>query len=375
MKLNPVSALLSRHHMDSSLERALEQTITSPNFSVQPEVPVSLLPEIMPSLLDTLNQHGAILQLPPKPHFTDTPQVAANHITLQWEVEEQSADVSSDRTLTYSLHCYGDIPYKTETKITFSKRLRRLVTPESGFEDMSEASESKTTFPSLPSSLVGSRNISSVLPQDQEVVEHSSRRSGGDRITEEPDNQDSVLPRSNLPSLLPDPIRLPKRKLNVSLGGGGDALRLQASASGGVLNLPPLIGLSKQQQDQPLQLLSLQSMATTSGMLEGSEEGGNSHMSTVDESEQSDHHKASQEPGEEASSTSLSELSDEMNEYTDLGRFCQGYAFEEIYCGEETSFQYSGLVAGASYYFRVRCHNAAGWGPWSDTIKCMTTIH
>ena len=96
-------------------------------------------------------------------------------------------------------------------------------------------------------------------------------------------------------------------------------------------------------------------------------------MGTVEESEHSDQRKSTP-PG---SSSSMSDLSDvvKVNEYTELGRFCQGYAFDEIYCGEEASFQYSGLVAGASYFFRVRCHNAAGWGPWSDTVKCMTTFN
>lgn len=380
-----MTGLLSRRHIDLSLERALGQTITSPHSNIEPDVPLSLLPEISTYLVETLDQHGAILQLPPRPQFTNTPQVATNTITLDWEVMDQNADVSSDRTLTYSLHCYSDLPYKMETKLTFKKKLRKLITPESGFEEMSElSSESRSTYPSLPPSLLGSRNVSSLTQQDQEMFYPSKHSRNNDQmITEEMENHDSssdpVLKSHDnitMPSLLPEPIRLPKRRedstkfpqlipqssgTNLNLNGSA---RLQASTSGGVLNLPPLI-IGKQ---EPLQLVSLQSMATTSGVFET-----NSHMSTVDESEHSDHHKTSHAD----SSTSLSELSDEtkMNEYTDLGRFCQGYAFEEIYCGEETTFQYSGLVAGASYYFRVRCHNAAGWGPWSDTVKCMTNVH
>ena len=52
----------------------------------------------------------------------------------------------------------------------------------------------------------------------------------------------------------------------------------------------------------------------------------------------------------------------------------KGFAFDEIYCGEDICFHYSGLLPGATYYFRVRCHNAAGWGPWSDTVKCTTAL-
>ncbi len=54
----------------------------------------------------------------------------------------------------------------------------------------------------------------------------------------------------------------------------------------------------------------------------------------------------------------------------DLGRYCKGYAFEEIYSGRETSFRYSGIIRGATYYFRICCHNAAGQGAWSNTYKC-----
>ena len=382
MKLNPVSGLLSRRHADLSLERALSQTITShPHSNVQPDVPLTLLPEITTSLLGTLNQHGAILQLPPRPQFKDSPQVATNTITLDWEVQDQNADVSSDRTLTFSLHCYSDIPYKTETKLTFRKKLRKLVTPESGFEEMSElSSESKSTFPSLPPSLLGSRNVSSLTQQDMEVPAYSSLANRDHMITEEMEEQESASDpalksqdRRTMPSLLPEPIRLPKRRDGTKLpqlvtqSAQSNSPLLHASTSGGILNLPPLI-LSK--QEQPLQLMSVQSVATTSGVFEADNHSG--HMSAVDESDQSDPHKTSR-PG---SSTSLSELSgDEVNEYTDLGRYCQGFAFEEIYCGGNTTFQYSGLVGGASYYFRVRCHNAAGWGPWSDTVKCMTTSH
>ena len=75
----------------------------------------------------------------------------------------------------------------------------------------------------------------------------------------------------------------------------------------------------------------------------------------------------------------LSTTSEELgiNEYTNLGWPCCGFTIniEEIFCGGQLNFHYSGLVAGASYYFRVHCHNEAGWGPWSDTVKCMITLN
>ena len=368
-KLNPVTALLSRKHMDLSLETALRQMSTSSHFAIQPDVPLSLLPDITPALIGSLNQHGAILQLPPKPHFTDI-KVAANTISLQWQVEDQSSDVvSSDRTMTFSLHCYGDIPYKLERKLTFKKRMRNLITPESGFEDMSEmSSDSKST---LPPSLLGSRNVSTVAHYDTGELSRG-------RIIREESEENETTNVEPMPSLLPEPIRLPIRRNESKL----PQLVLQQSANAslnltnpdkslkgsGILNLPPLI-ISK--QDQPLQLLSMQSVANSGVFGDTEEEDRSSSRMGSEGREQSDQHQGN------AESTSLSsDLSGEvkLNEYTELGRCCQGYAFEEIYCGEDTGFQYSGLVAGASYFFRVQCHNAAGWGPWSNTVKCMTNM-
>lgn len=367
VKLNPVAGLLSRRHVDLSFERALRQTITSPHFGVQPDVPLSLLPDITSNLIQSLNQHGAILQLPPKPEFSDI-QVATNTISLEWGVQDHNTDVSSDRTLTFSLHCYGDIPYRLKTKLSFKKKLRKLVTPESGFEDMSMSefsNESKNMFTSLPTTSLGSRN-SSLVTQTNQVEEES---------------------KTLVSSLLPEPVRLPKRRTDetklpqiatqsasasLNVQNLGQLSTLNGSSSGRILNLPPLI-INKPEPAMPVS--SVQTM-TTSGVFDESDDAHSTHMSTVDESEASDQHKASHN-AESASSLSseLSSNETKVNEYTRLGRFCQGYAFEEIYCGEETNFQYSGLVAGASYFFRVRCHNAAGWGPWSDTVRCMTTFH
>ena len=122
---------------------------------------------------------------------------------------------------------------------------------------------------------------------------------------------------------------------------------------------------------------------TTSGVFADSEDGGTvtptreleRRMSTVDEDRAPSGTK--RRVSKTDSSSELSTTSEELsiNEYTNLGRLCGGFVFEEIFCGEQPNFHYSGLVAGVSYYFRVRCHNAAGWGPWSDTVKCMTTLN
>lgn len=301
-------------------------------------------------------------------------------------MQDQNADVSSDRTMTFSLHCYGDIPYKMEKKLAFKKRLRQLITPESGFEDMSDmGSESRSTFPSLPPSLLGSRNTPLAMPQQEYGGSKGAETSySPNQVIKEESEENEGVGKSNgsriLPPLLPEPIRLPRRRDEarlpqlVSANGSLNAKTMpplgkdiSSSVGSGILNLPPLI---VNKPEPPLQLLSMQSVAT-SGVFE--EEGQDSHMSTVEESEHSDQRKSTP-PGSSSSTSGLSDVV-KVNEYTELGRFCQGYAFDEIYCGEEAGFQYSGLVAGASYFFRVRCHNAAGWGPWSDTVKCMTTFN
>ena len=389
--------------MDLNFDRSLKETSHAPHCTMQPEVPLSLLPDITPSLIESLTQHGAVLQLPPRPHFQTT-QVKANAISLVWKVHEQNTDVSSDRTLTYSLHCYADIPYKTKVRQNFKKRyVRGLVTPESGFEDMSElSSESKNNFPSLPPSLLGSRNISLVRLQGTSSNQNGPSESRDKDAESHEQSNDLVLkptPGSNIASLLPEPIRLPKPsstaadvKLPQLLVNSPDtsfnatdkntrhSTKTNTSMSDhatAVLNLPPLV-ISSKQSESDTELMSI----TTSGVFADSEDGGATspigdvdessagRMSTVGENGETEMPKMSRTD----SSSSFTDTSDELNEneYTDVGRFCHGYAFEEIYCGERPNFHYSGLVPGASYFFRVRCHNAAGWGPWSDTVKCMT---
>lgn len=295
----------------------------------------------------------------------------AKIISLAWRIEDEITDVTSDRTLIYSLYCHADVPFKTKTKLNFKKQIaRKMVTPESGFDEMSElSSESKNTFPSVPPSLLGSRNIS--LLQLQESNEESSKSH----------EQNLVLKPTpgNITSLLPEPIRLPKitdTKKPHPPPGRKRPTTTNQDHSGTVLNLPPLVMNKPTTAPSDNELMSV----TTSGVFGDSEDGSNSsngRMSTVGENEMEGSHDAKMSKTD--SSTSFSDLdtsedlSTSQEGYVNVGRFCHGYAFEEIYKGEKTSFRYSGLVSGATYYFRVRCHNAAGWGPWSDTVKCITT--
>ena len=453
LKLNPISALLSRKHMDTSFERILKQTaLAQPSMqplvkpSIQPDVPLSLLPDITPSMAQTLNQHGAILQLPPKPWFVDI-TVTNNAISLQWEVSDQNTDLSADRTLTYSLHCYADVPFKTKAKLNIKRRfVGKLVTPESGFEEMSEFSansESAGNFPSLPTSLLGSRNISLVtigskpqqdLDQDKsrDTPEHKrtnqneiSRPVGvgvkGQKLEDTSENKLESVPSQtstietiiaadqavtvpqkkptlvmkptgskNISSILPEPIRLPKPAEGITEAQLPQVVKRKPSGArpathssvpdqtGTMLNLPPLIIVkpkSRSIETDP----DLVSDSTASGVWGDSEDVETQcappprvpKMQPLDEDAASTLPRFSRSDSSSTISDSSTEYTD--NRFTNVGRFCKGYAFEGIYSGEKPSFHYSGLVPGATYYFRVQCHNAAGWGPWSDTVKCMTT--
>ena len=396
--------------MDISFDRALKQTMDSKMSTIPPDVPLSLLPNVMPSLMSSLEQHGAVLQLPPKPEF-ETIKVTTNTISLEWKMPAES--IALDRTLTYSLHCYADVPAKLKVRLGTKKRLLSMDSQESGFEDMSDLSnESKSAFVSLPPSALGKRLASH---HDPAINQSTALRSGDQQRPETttPNAKEGqhisseghlVLKPStgrNISSLLPEPIRLPKAigsespKIPPTHATGAAAkprslIEQEQFHSGALLNLPPLIMNKSSTQgiavpprsESETELISV----TTSGVFADSEDGGGTvtptrelerRMSTVDEDRAPSSSGHKRRVSKTDSSSELSTTSEELsiNEYTSLGRLCCGFAFEEIFCGEQPNFHYSGLVAGASYYFRVRCHNAAGWGPWSDAVKCMTTLN
>lgn len=364
----------------------------------QAEVPLSLLPDITPTITEALSQHGAILQLPPKPTFLNT-SVTTNSISLKWELpHEFSSDVTADRTLVFSLHCHTDIPFKLKSKISFKKQFMgngKQITPESGFEDFSGSStEPSSSFPSVPQSLLGSRNISLIAlgkmehheasdkPPDQVTI--SSKKmdleSNSHVDIESGPSKSKVELGERLPKMLPEPaVRLPKPKVQartdaklpemVKPGLGSRAMPpLLPSSSAALLNLPPLRQtyetLAETETDQ------LSDSTTVSETQAESEDIHNSpNTNTVS--------KGAAERETRYSTDSISSLSESSSDtrnstFTNVGRFCRGFMFDEIYRGEEFSFVYSGLLPGATYYFRVHCHNTAGWGPWSDTIKCTT---
>ena len=415
LRLNPVAALLSRKHVDTSLDVALKQSVTTPPTRGQPEVPMILYPDITKAMTDDLERHGGILQLPPTPSFTEV-KVATHTISLQWEAPDQNGgNITSDRTVTFSLHCFANQYHDPKHRAVLRQMPKPVhTTPESGFEDMAENPPLSTGElvkypPLLLPALVTDRRMQLVADPNAfpkmvgvtpgKVLSPPSHQ-GSERDPGLPPNknnlgrfpplkagQSSMSETDDSASNDPKNLKcLPTEAADMAIAKGG---ALSGPPGGGPkqqkptqLNLPPLI-VSKPQPNA----------AKGRSHTEGTSSPAYSWSDTIFESAASDLSEVTPVPltpsqgtaGDEGStpdpsrddkteSTSSVESESSMHDsgYTDLGRYCKGYAYEEIYSGDKMSFHYSGLVPGAIYYFRVRSHNAAGWGPWSDTIKCTT---
>ena len=357
-----MTAILSRKHMDANFERALKRTLFTTKPPTQSEVPLSLLPDIKPTITEALGQHGAVLQIPPKPSFLNV-SVTTNTLMLKWECpHEYSSDVTADRTLTFSLHCHADVPLEFKA---FKKQFNtsgKQITPESGFEDFSGSSvEPSSNFPSVPQSLLGSRNISLIAlgQADTHNADVASQKQSAKCKVH-------AIADTKLPEIV---------KSGVGVQGQQSLLPpslLPSSASAARLNLPPLRQTHETLVETETDHLS--DSTTISGTLADSEDPASPPI------KKGASRLVKKKPKEDTystdSSSSLTNTTvDTCNpSFTNVGRFCRGFAFDEIYRGEEYSFLYSGLFPGATYYFRVHCHNAAGWGPWSDTVKCTTIL-
>ena len=385
--------------------------------------------ELSTRLQSMFAQHGAVLQLPEKPVFVDI-KITSNLITLCWQIPNQNLEVTADRTQVFSLQCFADVPFKfkKEKLMTINKRFLSSagMSPESGFYDPSEVSSQQSEersglLPSIPPSLLGSRtislvtmnsiqnknNVTNTLTADEKDVKEraeKSRHEGKDECQQS--HSVAVGPFGGpipgqkascaVKAIFPEPMRMaqlkdspaePRLPLIVSRRDHGST---HASA---LLSLPPL--LTKTTEEGKTKLFhraggNIQPHETSSGGSEADmflDSNASGILADAEDTPRpipqmglANHgdvrvtsRQISSRPTEDSSST-LSDSSDEQTDnFVTMGRFCKGYAFEEIYCGHDCRFQYSGVVTGATYYFRVRCHNAAGDGPWSNTVKCSVT--
>ena len=307
----------------------------------QLEVPLSLIPDVTPQVVQLLQQHGAVLQLPSCPTFTDI-MVTANSVKLYWSLSD-TEDVAMDTTMTYSLEYHPKIPPTSLTRHDSSSRKSRMVanSVESGFDETSTSSDYRSSQFGV-STVTMSSSGAHKTSHDPDIPEHVNN-------IQLPEIQPI---RDVISSLLPTPVHLP----SLSNKGGElpsivNAKQLNQSEqrdSSSLLNLPPLKTATA---TPPMDHVS----NTTSGVFAESEDSVP---------------VASRPYGESPSSDDGSTLSTHTSNYANIGRHSNGIQFKQIYHGNNTQYLYNNPVQGACYYFRLCCHNAAGWGPYSDIIKC-----
>ena len=405
------------------MDKVLKQTATFAHVQPQREdkekvsnihlLPVGLRKgELTTRLQQVLVHHGAVLQLPHKPVFIEA-KVHQNSISLSWELPGQ-AEVTTDRTRVYSLQCFADVPfkYKPERLLHLKKRFLSVpstgASPESGFDEPSEVSsqhsEAKSTLPSIPPSLICSQNISLVTMNsgapvkgakdekqlDQDTVKSEENDERGKSECEEggvygpkPGQKASRV----MKPLFPEPVHMPYVIDGAANKKQTPQLHRDPStqASAALLSLPPLLTKTVEEgktklyhndgRGSPSPACSnpdLRSDSNMSGIFGDVEDTPRNAPPTKSRDSQPPKTILEQEQMVLTDSTSMASDSSSISteDFTSMGRFCEGYAFEEIYNGLYCQFRYSGVVPGVTYYFRVLCHNAAGDGPWSDTIKC-----
>ena len=331
-ELSPITSLLAGRHLEQVFTTITMDTYHVPHeITNQPEVPLSLIPDhVSPQVIQLLQQHGAVLQLPSCPTFTVV-MVTSNNISLQWSLSD-TEDVTMDTTLTYSLEYHAKL-LMTLTRYN-SSRKSYMASVESGFDDASTNSSSDYKS----SQWGGTPHKAS---RDPEIPKHCDEG--------RPIKPHHSLDNDTISPLLPAPVHLPTKigELPVIVATATKHIHQDNSS---VLNLPPLKSSATAIPPAVDHVSN-----TTSGVFAGSEDSVP---------------MATKIQGGTPSSDDDSNISTHVSNYTNIGRHSNGIQFEEIYHGNATQYNYSNTVNGANYYFRLRCHNAAGWGPYSDIIKC-----
>lgn len=342
-ELSPITSLLASRHLEQVFATITMDTYHVPHqITNQAEVPLSLIPDhVSPQVMQLLQQHGAVLQLPSCPTFTVV-MVTSNNISLQWSLSD-TEDVTMDTTLTYSLEYHAKLPL-TLTRYN-SSRKSYMASVESGFDDASTNSSSdyKSSQWGGNVSMATATSTPHKGSHDPEIPEHCNETRPIKPQHSLDTNKDTISP------LLPAPVYLPTKV------GGLPAIVTTATKhihqdNTSVLNLPPLKSSAAAIPPAVDHVSN-----TTSGVFAGSEDSVP---------------MATRTQGGTPSSDDDSNISTHVSNYTSIGRHSNGIQFEEIYHGNATQYNYSSTVNGACYYFRLRCHNAAGWGPYSDIIKC-----
>lgn len=71
---------------------------------------------------------------------------------------------------------------------------------------------------------------------------------------------------------------------------------------------------------------------------------------------------------------SFSSDGNDYNQYDTVDNFQPAMPYHEIYSGSVSKYVHRNLLQNTTYFYRVRCKNNAGYGPWSKVLKCTTRL-
>ena len=421
LQLDPVSTLLEREHVDKSLQQLHEAPLHPMEGFAYSEITLALPHDLGSRLSHSINQHGSVSRLPPKLTFTSV-NVTKTTITLHWS--PTSSTTHTDATnLTYDLQCYMDLPKGFPQKTAMAKMINPLHAPsrESGFEEGSmgpSGSVSMVTVGSskqFGSSLSGPHPTGLGVPLNAPPTPHSGVphmvssqpippnvaslhiKKDGDCLHEEEDLTPcgssygaSPVGQSVLDSSVTESNRTGHLVDSSGRGKGvkhlfSDTIRLPQPTSSqhqapptndfSSLNLPPLIHHQRDEDhSHPKSTNEIRPTSTLGDVSEGSESSG--VLGDVEDfgrnvTSSLSNSRTGTALGLPPLRKSPSNLGGVV-ECDPMEGACVGMQFEQVYTGSKGQYTYSGVIVTATYYFKVRCRNNTGWGPWSSVIKCSS---
>ena len=163
------------------------------------------------------------------------------------------------------------------------------------------------------------------------------------------DYSNSSQGRRSVPPVQPEEALLPPPSPSNPLGSQSSFGSFpQTPSSQRPIKLPPLINVKPQEE----------SASRTEGSLSFQEEPG---LLPGREQEESG-----------ASDESVSSQGSDFNRFEYDQERSPAIPYQEAYSGADSRYTHGNLVPGGTYFYRVRCKNSAGWGPWSKVLKCTT---
>lgn len=366
-----VTALLERHHVDSSLDLLLSVEVgcidPSPHTAITLHLPI----DAGVALMSNISHHGSIHCAPPRPGFVHV-YVGPQQITLSWAPLDRTGQPleRTSQGWTYTLQCYSRAPrgHPLSRSLLIPPQMRNspnpLYTPsvESGFEDGSTGPSGSVSMVTVGSTVQDASRRSKPHPLPQPTS--STLSEDNTFAAEEAHAIRHLDPIPQGPSFLSKAIRLPLPT------NTNPSAHLVSPVTGGPtqpLNLPPLItrALTPDERGRISVANSNDSGSGSSG----------DYLDSVDDArvttETPPVAPLGLPPLRMGSVGVVPENRHHLVEEcvpTESGWV--GMPFEQVYSGADMQFTYTGVISLATYYFRVRCYDNNRWGPWSAVIKC-----